>query len=196
MTEYSPEPEAKDPPARRIHLIQGEFHVTAYADVLLTTTLGSCVATCIRDPVARIGGMNHFLLPHGENFEGPNAQRYGAYAMELLINAMLRAGARRNRLEAKLFGGALLDERLPDIGALNVEFAHAFLVHEKVAVKSVVSGGRHALRVQFWPVLGRVRHIHLADNEEAIFAAELHKRMVRPDLGSVELFETHGANRI
>ncbi len=195
MSECLPETELRGLPIRRVHLIQGELHVTAHSDVVLTTTLGSCVATCIRDPLARIGGMNHFLLPYGEDFKGPNAQRYGAYAMELLINAMLHAGASRNHLEAKLFGGARLDERLPDIGTQNVEFAQAFLLHERIAVKGVVPGGCHALRVQFWPVLGRVRHIHLEDNERAIFAAELRERAIKPQPGSIELFEMHGANR-
>jgi len=135
--------------------------------------------------------MNHFLLPGGKDFEGPNAQRYGAYAMELLINAMLRAGATRGNLEAKLFGGARLDERFPDIGAQNIEFAQAFLVHEKVTVKGTVRGGCDALRVEFWPVLGRIRHIHIADNQRAILAAELRQRAVAPQSGSIELFETN-----
>jgi len=71
----------------------------------LTTTLGSCVAACLRDPVLKIGGMNHFLLPEGNVGDGAPA-RYGSYAMELLINDLLKRGAHRKRLEAKVFGGA------------------------------------------------------------------------------------------
>ena len=70
----------------------------------LTTTLGSCVAACLRDPVLKIGGMNHFLLPEGNAGDGAPA-RYGSYAMELLINDMLKRGAHRKRIEAKVFGG-------------------------------------------------------------------------------------------
>ena len=94
-----------DPPATRVHVGQGEHYVTADPTVMLTTILGSCVAMCLRDPVAGVGGMNHFLLPEGSG-SGPEAgRRYGAYAMEVLINDCLKRGARRDRLEAKLFGG-------------------------------------------------------------------------------------------
>jgi hypothetical protein len=72
---------------------------------MLTTVLGSCVAACLRDPVAGVGGMNHFLLPDGAGAGTDAGRRYGAYAMELLINELIKAGARRERLEAKLFGG-------------------------------------------------------------------------------------------
>ena len=77
---------------RKIHVIQGEFHVAEGEDVVLTTILGSCVAACIRDPVLGIGGMNHFLLPGATGDEG---LRYGVQSMELLLNALLRKGARR-----------------------------------------------------------------------------------------------------
>ena len=92
-----------EPPATvRLHVGQGEHLITGDPEVMLTTILGSCVAMCLRDPVARIGGMNHFLLPSGRMDGADEGRRYGAYAMEVLINGVLSAGGRRDRLEAKL----------------------------------------------------------------------------------------------
>jgi chemotaxis protein CheD len=173
-----------------LHLIQGEFLVTGDRDTVLTTTLGSCVAACIRDPGAGIGGMNHFLLPWGEEKGGSKAQRFGAYAMELLINSLLSAGARRERLEAKLFGGAQLSESLPDVGAQNAAFAEHFLEHEGIALHGGHVGGRHARRVQFWPVAGRVRQLVLASADKELIRTEVRERTPRRELGTVELFDT------
>lgn len=174
----------------RIHIIQGEFRITDDEEMALTTMLGSCVAACLRDPAARVGGMNHFLLPWGEGCGSPNAERFGAYAMELLINALLRAGARRERLEAKLFGGARLSENLPDVGAQNVAFAQHFLEHEGIALHGGSVGGRHARRVQYWPVNGRVRQLALAGADSRLIATEARGPVRRRELGTVELFET------
>src|SRR5262249_19029290 len=112
-----------------VHVVQGEFKVSTSPDVMLTTVLGSCVAACMRDPAAGVGGMNHFLLPGVLAGEGADLER-GVHAMELLINALLQAGARRDRLEAKLFGGARMMKNLSDIGAKNSVFASEFLRQE------------------------------------------------------------------
>ncbi|HEY1072308.1 chemotaxis protein CheD, partial [Brevundimonas sp.] len=101
---------------RRIHVGQGEHYVTSDPDVVLSTVLGSCVAMCLRDPVAGVGGMNHFLLPEGAGAGTDAGRRYGAYAMELLINDVLKAGGRRDRLQAKLFGGGRMFDSLKDVG--------------------------------------------------------------------------------
>jgi chemotaxis receptor (MCP) glutamine deamidase CheD len=106
------------------HVIQGEQAVSDRADTTLQTVLGSCVAACLHDPVRRIGGMNHFLLPddgHGADM------RYASAAMERLVNELLKNGAERGRLQAKLFGGARIMSNLPDIGRRNAESALAFL---------------------------------------------------------------------
>ena len=88
--------------------------------MVLTTLLGSCVAACIRDPMAGVGGMNHFLLPGGTLGGNDRAvQRHGVHAMELLVNDLLKHGARRDRLEAKLFGGARMIDGLTDVGRQN-----------------------------------------------------------------------------
>ena len=107
-------------------MIQGEFCVTDDPNVMLTTILGSCVAACMRDPVAQVGGMNHFLLPGvDDRSKNREAESYGVHLMELLVNDLLRHGARRDRLEAKLFGGAATMQGLCDVGALNGQIRRA-----------------------------------------------------------------------
>jgi chemotaxis protein CheD len=168
---------------RRIHLVQGECRVTGDPGVVLATTLGSCVAACISDPAARIGGMNHFLLP--ESSEGLVSLRYGAFAMELLINGLLSKGARRDRMEAKLFGGGRLSEGLADIGEKNATFAREFLEREGIAFAGGSLGGGLARRVQFWPVSGRARQQTLARGDALLFQP---KPTRAASDGAVELF--------
>lgn len=142
----------------RVNIVQGEYFVTDDPNVIVTTLLGSCVAACIRDPVARVGGMNHFLLPGLQiRIKDNEAERYGVHLMELLVNGLLQRGARRDRLEAKLFGGARTIEGLSDIGARNVAFAEKFLHNEDISVVGGSLGGESGRRVQFWPVSGRAR---------------------------------------
>lgn len=115
------------PGERRINVVQGEFQVTADPMVVFTTLLGSCVAACLRDPITGVGGMNHFLLPGDDREGGANSLRYGVHSMELLVNGLLRIGARRDRLEGKLFGGARLLRGLTDIGEFEFGFRREFL---------------------------------------------------------------------
>ncbi len=143
---------------RRVPLTQGEFRVSDDPSVVLTTILGSCVAACLRDPAAEVGGMNHFLLPGTDDrSDRREAESFGVHLMELLVNDLLRHGARRDRLEAKLFGGAATMKGLTDVGALNARFANRFLRHEGIAVVGESLGGACGRRVQFWPVSGRAR---------------------------------------
>lgn len=132
---------------RATHVIQGEFRVTNDPGIVLTTILGSCVATCLCDPVARIGGMNHFLLPEGE-VKQEVGFRYGLLAMELLINGLLKQGAQKNRLEAKLFGGAMMNGGLGRIGEANAIFARKFLADEGIPCRAESLGGTLARRVR------------------------------------------------
>lgn len=175
-----------DAEPRKVHVIQGEFHVSG-EDVVMTTILGSCVAACMRDPVAGVGGMNHFLLP---GVTGDEGLRYGVQSMELLVNALLRKGARRDRLEVKLFGGAHLFDGLSDVGAQNSEFAERFLRDEGLTHVGGSLRGDRARRIQYWPISGRARQILLAPTESAVFAAE--RRRPQParveDSGALELF--------
>lgn len=139
-----------------LNVIQGEYAIDSDPTVVMSTVLGSCVAVCMTDPVAKIGGMNHFLLPNREGAEGASF-RYGAYSMELLINGLLKRGARKDRLFAKLFGGASMTGNLRDIGKDNAIFAKAFLMDESIPCISDSLGGTSARRIRFWPVTGQVR---------------------------------------
>ena len=131
------------------HVVQGEFRVADHPDAVLTTVLGSCVAACMRDPVAGLGGMNHFLLPGEQDVDAVgDAQRYGAHAMELLVNALLARGAQRGRLEVKLFGGARMLKGLTDVGAANAAFAEGYLRREGLAYSGGSLRGDQARRVQ------------------------------------------------
>jgi chemotaxis protein CheD len=179
----------KATPDQRVYLVQGEFRVSDQADLVVTTTLGSCVACCLHDSYAGVGGINHFLLPHGEAFEGPDAIRYGAHAMELLINGMLHAGARKSRLVAKLFGGARLSDHLPDVGGDNAGFAEHFLRHEGIVYLGGSTRGVSARKIEFWPQSGRVRQREISGVDSDVLRAERQVRRAAPEDGSIEFFE-------
>jgi len=145
---------------RRITIVQGEHCVIGEPDAVLTTILGSCIAVCLHDPVARLGGMNHFLLaePSGNTIVNRrDLQRYGVHAMELLINALMASGADRSRLKAHCYGGAQVVAGLGAIGSENAAFARRFLQTEGIATAHEDVGGHHARRVEFMPYLGRSR---------------------------------------
>ncbi len=136
----------------------GEVYATQ-RDMLIVTVLGSCVSACLRDPDSRVGGMNHFMLPHREaEAEGPVSEsaRYGAYAMEVLVNHLLALGARRDRLEAKLFGAGRIVPGMSDIGSRNARFAVEYLEREKIPVVARDLGRGEASKVYFFPRTGRV----------------------------------------
>lgn len=177
-----------DAGTRRVHVIQGEYKVLNDPNVVLTTILGSCVAACMRDPVVGVGGMNHFLLPDGESDGIDDGKRYGVNAMELLINGLLRKGARREHLEAKIFGGARMFDGLSDVGAANAAFAERFLKDEGIPVVGGSLGGVGARRVKFWPSSGRAQQ-RIVNDTAAI--GDL-KRAPKPapvaDEGELELF--------
>jgi chemotaxis protein CheD len=160
----------------------------------LVTVLGSCVAACLRDPLLQIAGMNHFMLPDGSADDGRPA-RYGSHAMELLINDMLKRGASRHRLQAKVFGGANV---LPGftsnpVGSRNAEFINTYLRAEHIPVLATDLGGIHPRKIWFFPDSGKVMmqrlpHAHGAE----VAAAERAARdtlLERPVSGGVELFE-------
>jgi chemotaxis protein CheD len=140
---------------RRVHVGQGEHFVTSDPAVVLSTVLGSCVAMCLRDPLAGVGGMNHFLLPDGAGKGTDAGRRYGAYLMEVLINDVLKAGGRRERLEAKLFGGGRMFDSLTDVGQANADFAERFLADEGIPVVGASLRGAGGRRLHYWPVTGR-----------------------------------------
>lgn len=155
-----------------VQITQGDCYVTDDPREVLTTLLGSCISACLRDPVAKIGGMNHFLLPEGDGGDR-DAQRYGVNAMEVLINGILKRGGARERLEAKLFGGANVIATLSDVGSRNAKFARRFLADEGIAVRGGDIGGSSARRVQFWPVDGRARQMAIVDDSQNLVEREL-----------------------
>lgn len=145
---------------RSVHVIQGTHAVSDDPHTMLVTVLGSCVATCLWDEAAGIGGMNHFLLPEATGND-TEATLFGAFAMELLINELLKRGARKNRLQAKLFGGGRIVNGLSDIGAKNAAFARQFLAREGIPCVSESLGGDRGRRIRFWPVTGRAQQMFL-----------------------------------
>ncbi|EMH3287382.1 TPA: chemoreceptor glutamine deamidase CheD, partial [Burkholderia multivorans] len=142
-----------------VKLLPNEFYTTA-DDMVLTTVLGSCVAACLHDPFAGIGGMNHFMLPDdGADAGAPASEsmRYGAYAMEVLINELIKAGARRDRFEAKVFGGAavLAGMTTINIGDRNADFVRRYLALERIRITAEDLQGVHPRKVAFMPHTGR-----------------------------------------
>jgi len=144
-----------------IMLRAGEYHASSRGDVLYTI-LGSCIATCIYDTKKKIGGMNHFLLPgmlHPDEILTSDVGRYGMYAMELLIGELIKHGARRKHLEAKVFGGGnVLNFRNSD-GAVtesNIRFAKKYLELEQIPTVSRDLGGNNGRKILFFPDTAKV----------------------------------------
>jgi chemotaxis protein CheD len=182
-----------DAPVKRVHIIQGEYKISNDPDVVLTTILGSCVAACMRDPVAGVGGMNHFLLPGNAASlaAGGDATRYGVHLMELLINGLLKAGARRDRLEAKIFGGAKTIASFSNVGEQNAAFATQFLKDEGIPIVGSSTGGDHGRKLEYWPISGRARQHPLTGAETQKTVALEQRRPVvapKPVDNSIEFF--------
>lgn len=172
----------------RQHVLEGQYLVSDDPDLVMTTVLGSCVAACLRDPIARIGGMNHFLLPGDtRKAEGREAERYGVHLMELLVNGLMSRGAHRGRLEAKLFGGARTIFKSSDVGEMNGAFAERFLKKEGIAIIGGSLGGKSGRRVEFWPVAGRARQSFIGEAAAVVMPSA---RAPAPALhdGDLELF--------
>lgn len=143
-------------PAQTIHIIQGELHTTAQQNVVLTTLLGSCVAVCLHDPISRVGGMNHFLLPGRISDAGRN-NSHGVHSMELLINQLIRLGGKKDRMVARVFGGANMLNNEMSVGERNGKFALEFLEAEGIEVLGSSLGGNRARRIRFWPDIGKAQ---------------------------------------
>jgi chemotaxis protein CheD len=140
-------------------ILPGEFYATTQDEVIVTV-LGSCVSACLLDPIAMVGGMNHFMLPVKQGEPDADvfyAARYGAAAMEFLINDLLHLGAQRDRLVAKAFGGGrVLEGMSSDVGGQNVDFVRQFLRNEGIPLWSEDMGGPHPRKVYFFPHTGQV----------------------------------------
>jgi chemotaxis protein CheD len=175
-----------------IKVLPAEYFVTD-RDLGLMTVLGSCVAACIRDPIAKVGGINHFMLPDGDVGDGVPA-RYGSHAMELLINELIKAGAKRERFEAKVFGGGnvLKSFTTTPVGTRNAQFVSQYLRDEKINVIAKDLGGINPRKICYFPLTGKTMvkllpHAH----DDAVTAEESaykERLQVTPIAGSVELF--------
>ena len=174
---------------------QGDCLVSAETELTFSTVLGSCISACVRDVAAHVGGMNHFLLaePSGSARDRYGASaRYGAFAMEQLINKVLTRGSgRKANLEIKVFGGGLINSALSDVGAKNIEFVREFLANEGYELVKEDVGGSYARRVMYKPYSGRA-FIKRLDNAlgASIVREELAVavRRVRPPADDIELF--------
>ena len=178
-------------------IFPGEYYATA-RNMVLVTVLGSCVCACIRDKVSGIGGMNHFMLPHsGQDRNNPlgASARYGTYAMEILINQLLKMGAKRNNFEAKVFGGAsvLRGFTVNNVGERNAEFVMQFLNTEKIPVVAQDMLDVNPRKVYYFPATGlvRVKNLKQVHNDTIISReAEYNTRLQYARLeGDVELFD-------
>lgn len=180
-------------------ILPGQYYVTI-EDELIVTVLGSCVSACVRDPAMRIGGMNHFMLPTGEHTgklmdRNSDATRYGNFAMEKLINDILKNGGRRENLEIKVFGGGKVIEHMTesDVGGRNIRFVREFLATEGFKISAEDLGDIYPRKVIYNPMSGKVQvkklrsmHNDTIVKREASYKQELEKK---PVAGDIELFD-------
>ena len=171
-----------------VKILPGEYFVHD-EDMLILTTLGSCIAACLWDRNARVGGMNHFMLPEGAGDSG----RYGSYAMELLINEMMKRGASRLTMEAKVFGGGAVISGMNtlNVGERNTRFVMDFLAVERIPVVSKDVMDVYPRKVCFLPASGKAMVKRLASTHTAALAAQEQDAAVRVRTvaaGSVDLF--------
>jgi chemotaxis protein CheD len=180
-----------------VKILPGEYFVTN-GDKMIVTVLGSCVAVCLRDKAIGIGGMNHFLLPNdGNNETGllTESARYGVYAMELLINHLLKMGASRNCMEAKVFGGGnvLRGLKLNNVGQRNATFVLEYLHNESIPVVAKDLLDEFPRKVYFFPDTGNVlvKKIKTLHNTTIMDRESEYRMRVKftPKSGDVELFD-------
>ncbi|MBK9796528.1 MAG: chemoreceptor glutamine deamidase CheD [Holophagaceae bacterium] len=176
-------------------ILPGEFYATT-EDEVIVTVLGSCVAACLLDPIAMVGGMNHFMLPMKHGDRDPDvffAARYGAAAMEYLINNLLHLGAQRDRLVAKAFGGGRVMRGIStDVGGQNADFVREFLRNEDIPIWGEDMGGPYPRKVYFFPHTGQVlvKRMETTHNDTVYHRELTYIQEVtgKPMSGDVELF--------
>jgi chemotaxis protein CheD len=184
-----------------VKILPGEYYVTRCNEAI-STVLGSCVSACIRDPSLGVGGMNHFMLPEDASTEPNNwldpavglITRYGSYAMENLINDLLKLGAARERLEIKVFGGGRVLSGMTDVGARNIAFIRGFIKLEGYKITAEDLGSTHPRRVVYFPATGKVKLRRLRPVENRTISH--HEKLYLASLGQtaagggeVELFD-------
>ncbi len=185
--------------ANTVMVLPGRHYVTGKKDEMIVTLLGSCVAACIRDPIAAVGGLNHFLLPESENGNWGStvgaAMRYGNHAMETLINDIIKLGGVRSRLEVKIFGGAQIIEGATTmaVGRKNIDFVRSYLANEGFSIAAEHLGGALPRRIHYFPITGKVQMRQLTRFvDKELFDRDktyLHEIKVDDDTNSPELFD-------
>lgn len=186
-----------------VRILAGEYYVT-HCEEMITTVLGSCISVCVRDKAINIGGMNHFMLPEENRPSGDNGPRrltadaaYGSYAMERLINCILKYGGRRENLEIKIFGGGRIIGGMTDIGQQNITFVRDYLRTERLVVLAEDVGGDLPRRMAYLPVTGKVlvkklRNIRSETiiKQESAYREDLRRTSTQG--GEIELFGDFG----
>jgi chemotaxis protein CheD len=178
-----------------VKVLPGEFYITGRADEVIAAILGSCVAACIRDPQAGIGGINHFMLAHsrtGKWGNDVNSTRFGNFAMEKLINELIKAGCSRERLEIKLFGGGNVIDTKNAVGTDNAEFALKYLADEGLPCAAQDLGGPYPRRIIYNPTTGKVtrRLLTGVDRDAAVREESVYESSINTSnsSGSIQLF--------
>jgi chemotaxis receptor (MCP) glutamine deamidase CheD len=177
---------------KEVTLYIGGVHASSES-TLLKTLLGSCIAVCLFDPVTRVGGMNHFMLPRGQASADADGSRFGVHAMDCLIGAMMKLGADRRRLVAKVFGGAhVLDmqESAAGVPQQNIDFIREFVEAEGLPVVSEDVGGYHPRHVHFYTATGRalVKRVKSENARTRLRQRESQRRTQPPSYGDVTLW--------
>lgn len=154
-----------------VKVLPGEYFV-ADESIIIMTVLGSCIAACLWDSRVRVGGMNHFMLPEGDSLD--LSGRYGSYAMELLINEMQKKGARRETMQAKIFGGAQVMHHFTtmNVGERNTSFVVNYLQTERIPIISEDVLDIYPRKVVFFPVTGKVMVKRLAHAHPDVFVQD------------------------
>jgi chemotaxis protein CheD len=184
-------------------ILPGELYVSTHGE-MISTVLGSCISVCIRDKKKGIGGMNHFMLPQNNEFSSgawgnnpvTSASRYGNWAMEYLINAILKRGGEKKNFEVKVFGGGQMMAKMTDIGQKNIIFVYQYLAEEQLKIEASDVGDIYARKVLFFPDTGgvKVRRIKNVKNDTIIRRENEYNEQVKvagsakPDSNNVELF--------
>ena len=176
-------------------ILPGEYYWTG-KEMAIITVLGSCVSACIRDRISGVGGMNHFMLPGGGESDNPasTSMRYGIHAMEILINELLKAGAVRQNLEAKVFGGGRVLSGLQamNVGTRNADFVRNYLRVEKIRLVAEDLNDIHPRKVVYFPLSGRVlvKKLESSNTLELAAREQVYVKSLQSGLsgGDVELF--------
>ncbi len=175
-------------------ILPGEYYVTRSQETIVTV-LGSCISACIRDRITGVGGMNHFMLPENNTENDPwnnLATRYGSYAMEHMINDILKHGGKKENLEIKITGGGKIIKSMTDVGSKNIQFVKKYLFIENYTIESEDVGDIYPRKVQYNPATGllRVKRLKSLANNTIIKRESKYQHEIddKPISGDIELF--------